>query len=812
MPYDNSVTSFAKGAVEVQDLKEYFRRPRLVGTGSFSTTTSSLWSAQINRALLFSTWFPGGLVRLEGVAGVRFDVVLTVTAAANPFHCGVATLSYQHDGVQTDTDVFCRTNFGPATTMIPHVRLDLSEQTMVSLTAPWFYPQDYLTLDSTVSDWNASAALVQIIPTPSLVSSGPATFKVFVHLENLELIGSSPVTEQFITAQSGLRANKPATGVAAPTQEKKYGGLISTTLNAASDVTTALTRFVPSIAAIGGPTAWGLRWAARVASAFGYSKPRDEQPPKRMFRTDYIGDSNVDMPSEAFALAATAANTLRVDQTFSGTDEDQMSLAYVLGKYSQICLFQMTTSDTVGTRLWGTLTCPLHYWYRAGTTTPFCNLAPPYYSNTYNAFYPSGLMYFSTFFRMWRGGVKFRFTFGKCKFHAGRVMVGFVPFPKQYQRLGRNTDTIPAVEVSATLPQPFSYTKVFDLRDGNVFEFEVPYLSPHLWTGCNSHTGGVTMTVLDPLIANGECSTSIRVLAEVAAMEDFEFAVPTPPTVCAVQDNNNVLVYTQSGLAPHGTMVPPQEPEPVPPPDPEPQSGLGVVNDREVAEYTTGETIRSLKQLMMIPSSAVFTVLATDYARTCLPNFTYLPRFTNAVPMANNTRAYFANNRAGLIAACYNYFNGGTAYDVYVNTNGTTVTQIYQAPLDSNVSSAQQFAVSVYGQGSQNNALKVSTNYNSLHVVAPLYSYYARPSIRSQYYTTSNFRTFAPGTSNMAYPGNTFALSVLGVRGAGADSYVTLNMSAADDARVSYYMGPPLVHLFNPLQIVSPDSSYEAIS
>lgn len=814
LPYESSSTAFAAGEGDVQDLKEYFRRPRLVNTNLCSPSQANLWSVLVDRNRVFNLWFPGGFTRLEGVAGVRFNMVFTITVAANPFHSGVLAMSFQYDADPSDPDVWARGVFPPSCTMLPHVRLDISENTMATLNVPWYYPLDFLPLTAATPEWKGHLTVNNIVPTPVLPSSAAPTFKVYVHLEDLELLGSSPVFEQTIVAQSGLRSTQPSTGAAAPTKEKKYGGLISTSLDAASSVVGAVSRAIPSFAAIGGPTAWGLRWAARVASAFGYSKPRDETNPSRMYRTDYIGESNVDMPTVGFALAATAGNTLRVDETFSGTDHDEMAFASVLTKYSQLCLLQMGIGDTIGTRLWATNTCPYNFWFRSGTTRPFCNLAPPVNGGTFNnnCFYPTGLMFFSNFFRYWRGGLKFRFTFGKCKFHAGRVIVGFVPNPIQVNRGGRNTDPISVVEVTDSLPQPFSYTRIFDLKDGNVFELEVPYFSPFLWTGVNAYTGGVSMTVLDTLIANGECSQNISILVEVCAMDDFEFAVPCAPTITAVQGNAGLLPLLQSGLR-LSAMDNPPWPEPAPEEDSiVPQSGLGVRNERDVAEYTTGETIRSLKQLIMIPSAASFGVLAGTVVRTALPNFTYLPRLNNTSPMTNPTRGWFALSRSGLISSCFAYFQGSTAYDIYMDSANNTHMSVYTAPLDNNFSNPPgQPIISVFGGGPTSNTLKVSTGLNNLHVVAPLYSYWARASIRAQYFANALSRFFSPGSTSLSYPGNTFSTPILYLRNNVGSAVCTINVSAADDARLACYIGPPVVYLFQAAQTVSPDLTFESL-
>lgn len=295
-------------------------------------------------------------------------------------------------------------------------------------------------------------------------------------------------------------------------------------------------------------------------------------------------------------------------------------------------------------------------------------------------------------------------------------------------------------------------------------------------------------------------------------MDDFEFAVPCPPSLSAVQGNAGLLPVLQSGLKLRGLDVPIGPPDPPEPPIVA-QSGLGVTTNREVAEYTTGETIRSLKQLIMIPSSAVFSVLAGITTRTTLPNFTYLPRFTNAAPMANPTRGFFAFSRAGLISSCYAFFQGATSYDIYADATGNSHMSVYTAPIDSNVANpGGQPVPSVMGGGSFNNSLKVTTGFNSVHVVAPLYSYFARASIRSQYFDNVLSRFFTPGSTTLAYPGNTFSVPILYIRNSSAVSAnYTVNVSASDDARLAYYMGPPVCYLFQSAQTTSPDSSADLL-
>ena len=767
--------AFASGDPVYQDLKEYFRRPRLVYTGSCANSVTPLVNVNVTTPLLTGTWFPTMTSRLAGVQGIRFDLVVRVTVAANPFHGGVLVTAFQYDGSNTDNFQYCRTNLAQLSTNLPHVRLDIAEQTMTEFTIPWLYPVDYMALDSSdLSRIYGALTLAQIVPTPTLTSSPAPTYRVFVHLENLELIGSRPLVDNFVVAQSGGRTEKPMASKTT-VREQEHTGVVSGLLSRLSTSASMLSE-VPLLSTVTGPAAWATGLAANVASVFGFSKPRDRSMPTRHYRSDYVGETNVDMPSQAFSLAVTADNQLTIDSTMGGMDIDEMSLKYVLSKWSQINLFTIATTDAMGTVLYSSNTCLMHYWYRTGTTRPFSNIAPPFSSATTNSIIPSTLMYWANFFRQWRGSLKFRFTFGKSKFHAGRVIAGFVPNARQVGRTTRNLDNVAAIEIGAGgIPQPFSYTKVFDLRDSSSFEFEVPYLSPYLWTGINAYTGGITLTVLDPLIANGECATTIPILLEVCAGDDFEFAVPCAPTQVPCTGNTGLTVLTQSG----GT--------------------LGVANS-DVKQYTVGESVQSVKQIIMCPTAITVDIAAGGLFETAHPPFPYIPTFPNAVPMALNIARWATASRPGLASACFAYYHGSTAYHLYTDTMDRVGMSMYW----SNNDSQSTFSPVNTLYNANNSTLtnhRIKTNYDSLHCEAPPYSFYPRLSIRRMY--DPSIANYSPNNSVNGYGqrDNGFPTPVSIVRNLDASRAcrVTYALQAADDGRLSTYIGPPPIYLFNPL-------------
>jgi hypothetical protein len=778
--------SFLRGDTDVQDLKEYFRRPRLIANYTMGAVRSSLFQANVNVGLLFTTWFPNGAIRLSGVQGVRFTMKFSTTIASSPFHQGVLALSFQRDGQTVDVDQFCRSNSNALCTQLPHVKLDLAEHTMVSLEIPWFADLDYLDLSTQAPVFNYGViAINQILPTPVLASAGAPTGKVYLHLEDLELIGSRPYTETLIVAQSGdVRSSTVSTrGPPMSEVELRKGGVLSNVMGSAANLASAVGR-IPPLRAIGGTAAWALASMSKAASALGYSKPRVEVEPHRMYKSDYVGDINVDMPNPAFSLGAFATNKLRVDSTFPGTETDEMAFSHILSKYSQIAVGEMNTSDPVGTRLYATQISPFYFWYRSNLVArPTGNLPFPATSSlTTNAIQPSILCYFAQMFRQWRGGLKFRFHFAKTKFHAGRVIIGFVPGPVERPSTVVGDAVVPAMEVTAAGPQPFSYCKTFDLRDSNIIEFDVDYISPFLYTGVNGSTGGLTMTVLDPLIANGESSTNIQFLVEVCAKDDFEFAFPAVPGLAALTGNSSFAFI---------------------------QSGVGANSRPDVDQYTSGERILSVKQLIMMPNYTNYDQPNAQNIKTSLPLFSYYPRFSNTVPMALLSR-YFATSRAALASMCYAYFNGSTSYHVYRDGDDFNVSALISYdPSDSNEKNTALNAASAYTHSSLVPGNFAYTNLGAGHYECPTYSRLARVSIRSSFPDSDATRNFTPGASTMkGTQRGTYASPQLTVRNtSGRTKRVVISYAAADDARLCTFIGVPPIYIFPSTQSASVETT-----
>lgn len=785
-------TSFVMPTAEYQNLREYFERPRLVFSGSIATTRTSMVAVGVTPLVLWYNWFPNALIRMAGVYGVRFTMRFTVTVAATPFQQAVCAQSFQygvHDTTTGPTVTFQRFGNSAMVTNLPHVIHDLAETTMTQFDVPFLYAKDFLPLyGATNTDTLGTYAFNTLMPYRTIAGVNSPTYKIMVSLHDLDLIGSFPQTVSAVVTQSGAAVASAKMvysrqkGNKAPLQQEKAKLTGSTILSGAATAVKTFGPYIPFLSSVSGPTSMALEAASSVARAFGFSKPQVEQEPNRVYRSDYIAEGNTDVPSNSYVVAPFQRNQLKVDQMAGGTDVDEMSFGYVLSQPCQTFVGNFSTTDAVGVTLYASNVCPTNFWFRTNSSRPGGNLPLPAGATlTTNSMVPTTMCYLATHFRYWRGSMKFTFTFSKTKFHAGRVIAAFVPTLSDVQNNGILTTTVQTIENSG-FPQPFSYCKIFDLRDASSFEFEVPYISPTPYTNVLSATGGITLTVLDPLVTSGEIASTVDYMVEVAAGDDFTFGCVAPPMLSPASVTGTGLVFYQSGLA----------------------GGVEKLPDN-VDEYTVGETFKSIKSLIMLPSYISGDCPASAITSTTLPPFWVRSRWTMATPMPNNSTLAFAFTRSGNFAACYAFATGSTEWHSYHNgPKDDVVTTFSSNERDANTPASGPGDPRF--RGGTSGLQRLVTTDSSLHARFPSYQRVTRvpiPDVSTAF--TGNFQVGNAGANGSQYCQN-FAQHQL-TNQTPANVRVFLGRAAADDARLVGWLGPPPVVLFQGTQSVAPDSN-----
>jgi hypothetical protein len=751
----------------LQDLKTYFARPRMMAHGTLATgLRNNVIKNDMAPSDVFESIFPDGAKRLQGAYGVRFKMVFTLQVAANPFHQGVLALAWQYrsDSV-AGTSSFSRWMHSNLVTELPHVRMDLSSTTMVVLNVPFMYHREFV--ESTSDDRLGTISLNYILPLATGTGSVPPTYKLFLHLEDIELIGVSYAKASTVTVQSG-RKMKP---MDQEFEDEAYP--FSSSLSSLSRSVKWVGKGIPMLSSIAGPASWWLQKAAGAVRAFGYAKPQIQEPPIRNLPGDCAGEQNIDVPSATFVVGPCASNSLRVGPEFGGSEVDEMSLAYVTSRYSQICTATIDSSTAQNAVVYGTQISPSWFWFRAPSSLPAGNIKPPDVADaSSNAFMPSNVFFWASFFRMWRGSFRFRFTFSKTKHHGGRVMVGFQPdytiFPLT-SAFGGTTATVSSPEVDADGNlQPFGHTAIFDLRDGNVFEFDVPYLSPRPFVQFTDTVGSLTVSILDPLQAPSVVSPSINLLVEVCALGDFELACPVGPAYPVHVTGTPKL---QSGRV------------------------LSVYKD-DISQYTTGEVITSAKQLIMMPHSIELGVIPASYTNSFdIAPWYYYPSLSALIPSVMPLPPT-AFSIGGTIASCYAYFRGGT--DVHLYPGGTSLTAYaYGAPGNY---SATSDTMTVRNRSGSSAPKIFATAGTPLHARFPAYHSNARlpNGVLAGVSWNPQFVAGAPASGDIlgaATRDGPISIPRVKLINGPSDTTAVLSRAAADDAMCAHYLGPPPLFL-----------------
>lgn len=755
-----------------QDLTKYLARPVCITQGTLATgTRARLFDFNIGAMNDVLNRYVAGINRVSGVFGMRFSLVFTMQVAATPFHQGLFSLSFQYGAISTDTaNVYIRSSNSTTATNLPHVRMDLSEVTSAVLRVPFLYTAEYLPVlltndgATTALPRYGTFALNSILPVESVVGMNAPQYQIFMHLEDVEFFGAKPQSVTAITLQSGGKLSQFASEL------EDDGRPFSSAISALSRTVRFVGKGIPGLNSIAGPTSWFLAKSAGALRAFGFSRPAIQEPVNRMVRYSNVNEFNTDLPSAAQVVGPFASNTLAHSSDMAYTNVDEMSLAYVFSQWSQINYFKIGTSTTG--LVYASPVSPSCTWFRsaqlAGTSLPSCNTFPRLIAQdvTNNSFQPSSLFHFSSMFKYWRGGLKYRFTFAKTKMHAGRVMVTFNPVFGAGQFDDANYGTLPPIGVAtygSFGPDPFGYSAIFDLKDGNVFEYEVPYVSPTPFVNWGNSIGNLAMFIVNPVQSSAVVSGSISVLVEVCAAEDFEVADARSPLY---PPNITGVITVQSG---------------------------GKLVKQDPCELTVGECVTSLRTLIAIPHVESIARTAGLSSRYTIPPWYYQPRLSTALlaPLV------FPNNsfsHGGCVASCYAFVRGGTDVHAYDSTKTGSVMSIAQNSRATG--SAVEVLARTPRQHPSSSMPRIISNEGQLHARLPAYQKVAR--VISHMYNSVAPPAASwslndqpnPALSTIAFMDSPNSIASLFHYSANATT-LFVSRTAADDASCGMYMGPP---------------------
>lgn len=691
-------------------------------------TTGQIGNLNITNSVLQSILT--NFARVKGALGYRATVCFRIQAISNPFQGGRIRMAFQPFA---STTVHHRRTFAiTPVSQLPGVELDLAESTSALLKIPFIHPNNFFRVESDPGNEDDLGNLVLFAYTPLSVAAGTLAPKVtlWIWLEDFELVGAASTD---ITAQSGKFQKKKDVS---SQEADAIPGNVSNVLAAGSNLVTWLGKKIPMISSYSGMASWALREASNVAASYGWAKPIASVLPVKMMNTNNIHQFNCDGPDPAFNLGTTTDNSVCAYPGFAGTDVDEMAFSFLTSIYAAISTPSLSTLNAPGQIVYACSLGPeATYFNGSNINRAVLGAKPPG-----NAFWPSPLYAMSNLFNQWKGGFKFRIKISKTKFHTGRLVLGFNPvYP-----LGANVVVTP----TDTSDMQFK-SVIWDLREGNVMDFECPYISPYAYLDKYLSYGTFFISILDPLAGPDTVASVVPMVVEVAGMEDFEFAVPITATEYVAPLNTTFVAQAGEFVPTNTTLC------------------------QNSAVTCVGEKLNSIKQLLSRASP--FSVVNGSTNTEVTSEFLY-PLFAPN-PVAPTDLNRIDTSYLAYFQSAYTVARGGFVVDVVAHRGGTFIS-----------------AYSKMGDQGLDNMAVITEERTALHAKMPYFNK------RSRHLTTPNYTS----------PTNVLNVAVVG--GSTAPN-ATIYRRAAEDFQLGYFIGfSPLTSPFTPFtpltnQLVSALSS-----
>jgi hypothetical protein len=445
--------------------------------------------------------------------------------------------------------------------------INLAEGSSAELRCPFIFDRDFWYLNNlsattigvlSLYPYGAVAWDTTTVSTPS--------WTLYRWLEDVEVVGKA--TNLIALVAQGAESDYPK---------------VSSWFSAAAKVAT-YAGAIPSLTAYVLPLSWAFNTASKIAAHFGWSKPVEGSPMGYMHSgygraINTCADADLAQPMGYYAN-----NAVAVLPGFGGVDVDEMAICGIVCRPGLIAEFPLLATDVQSQVKWQCPVSPASFIFQSASTgfpqADAISIGNAALSGNRPGYIPSPINFVASFFQRWRGDIIFRFRFVRTKFHAGRVIIGYVPAQDPSSGTLNGTVTL--------APDPTSrydyHSIIVDLRTTSEVDFVVPYTyhAAYCDTGLTSwnsgahtvpSTGVVFMRIIDPLYGPDNVMPSVPVLVEVLAACGMEFSQPITPQIVPL---DNVLVPTLVAQS----------------------KDL----DFDAAATTSGERILSLKQILMRPT------------------------------------------------------------------------------------------------------------------------------------------------------------------------------------------------------------------
>lgn len=393
--------------------------------------------------------------KLNNFTFLKATVNLRLALNAMQFHQGRLLLSFDPlrswRGARSRNSLWYQTG-------LRHVQIDPNKHQEGVLSVDFSAPITHWDLQTGHYDFGDLFVSV-LSPLRSAVSSQSVSITPTLYMTNIEL--QMPTTNEIWRAQSLMHdvagaLQSGASLVQRPFQKsddesglRPISGAFSDAAYLVGHTGNAVGRFIPPVKAITSSASWILSFASKAARWLGFNKPTSYQGATPIFNVAGWPNHLMDGGSQAIKLSGAQDQSFPVLPDVFGTDIDECDISYVVSKLNYVTSFDYTENNSGQSILFA---MPIH--------PGLCRVR-----NSNGEFYydTTQLAYVSSLFRRWTGGIKIRLSCVSTTFHAGRLLVAYIP------------STL--AETGATPNLSNAWSIVWDISESNELEFEIPWLS-----------------------------------------------------------------------------------------------------------------------------------------------------------------------------------------------------------------------------------------------------------------------------------------------------------------------------------------------
>jgi len=319
----------------------------------------------------------------------------------------------------------------------------------------------------------------------------------------------------------------------------------------------------PLLSVVASPVASFAKGVSKVAAAFGFSKPADISCPTKIVSHNRAAWANGDGSLPVVSLSQSSDYAIDHTGRYFPNPVDEMDINYICSNPAMLNAWSWSTSDAVGKVV---TVIPVH--------PGLCNRISGPETQTFGVYAPTPMAYVASMFKYWGGSLKYKLDAVSTPFHAGRLLVAYIP------------DYDPSVTLTIN-EIGNNYSVLWDITDSSTLEFEVPYLgnTPYLnvflddqaYSGIIDSTasaatnairirsiqnGAIIVFVLNQLVSPSTAAATIPVQNWIAGGKDLTFAEPvfgvyTPSANYTVRADNTAKLYDGTALSAPATGVTP---------------------------------------------------------------------------------------------------------------------------------------------------------------------------------------------------------------------------------------------------------------